>query len=289
MNTVKPINYQIKEEGGVSPVITCIFCYNSFPLDYPSIKRCSTPLWILDYNWAASVPVRVGSARQPWRVREARTAHLYPPNTVYWEDFRTGNPAMAGGAFFFKGGERAGLDKLIPQGQYYAKFHDTEGKLGEILKKLFHLPEQFGDQCFRAAQASMWDVFHTLYMSRHLEKEDYAIEDVHKLETEVAFAAQVENYIKKHFSEKLSLDSIAEAFSMSASTLRSKFRKEQKISLMARLNEIRIDMAKTSLMKGEKICNIATRIGFSDEFHLSKVFKKVTGQSPREFIRSLHT
>jgi hypothetical protein len=173
MNKEGHIVYQMKENVGANPAISCIFCYDSFPLDDPSIKRCFSPLWALDYNRASSVPVRVGSVRRPWRDREARTAHLYPPNTLYWEDFRNGNPGMAGGGILFKGGEVAGLNRLILQGQYYAKFHDIEGKLGTLLTKISHLPEQFGDQCFSVVQGTMWDIFHTLLMSKPVESKIY--------------------------------------------------------------------------------------------------------------------
>jgi len=180
--------HHIPEVKGANPVIACIICYDVYPSQEPVVKRWSSPLWILDYTWGACLPTRVGSVRRPWRVRGSQEAHLYPPNTYFWEDFRHGKPTLPGGAFLFKGGEIAGLDKLIPQGQCYVKFHDIEGKLGEILKKIFHLSEQFGEQAFPALQSAMWDVFHTLLMSKYVENEDYIIEDVHKLEKEETFS-----------------------------------------------------------------------------------------------------
>jgi len=278
--------YKIQEDQGISPAITCIICYDNYPAQERVVRRWSSPLWILDYTWCPSLPTRVGSVRRPWRFRKAGTGHLYPPNTFFWEDFRGGTPTGHGGFFFFKGGDLAGLDRLILQGQYYAKFHDTEGKLGDLLTRLFGLPGKFGDKCFSAIQASMWDIFHTLLMSRYVENEDHVIEEVDLPKKEKTFSAQVEHYMRRHFSEKLSLESIAAALDVSPATLRSKFYRERKISPMARLTAIRIEIAKTGLLKGEKLRNIATRTGFYDEFHLSKAFKKITGQSPREFTRS---
>lgn len=280
------VSHHIKEMPGVCPAITCTVCYDSHPWEN-TVKRWSSPLWVLDYTWNPSVPMRVGSVRRSWRGREAREVHLYPPDTLFWEDFRGPTLNITGGFFFFKGGELAGLDKLIPQGQSYAKFHDTEGKLGDLLTRLFGLSEKFGEKCFPAIQAAMWEIFHTLLMSRHVENEDYVIEEVDSSEKEEPFSRQVERYMRRHLSEKLSLESLSNALNVSTATLRSKFHKEQNVSPMVRLNEIRIETAKISLLKGEKVCDIATRIGFYDEFHFSKVFKKITGQSPREFIRSL--
>jgi hypothetical protein len=166
---------------------------------------------------------------------------------LFWEDIRGPASKITGGFFFFKGGELAGLNKLIPQGQCYAKFHDTEGKLGDLLTRLFNLPGKFGDQCFPAVQSAMWEIFHTLLMSRHVENEDYVIEDIDSAEKEETFSRQVEHYMRSHLSEKISLKSLANDLNVSTATLRSKFRKEQKVSPMMRLNEIRIEAAKTHL------------------------------------------
>jgi len=106
----------------------------------------------------------------------------------------------------------------------------------------------------------MWEIFHTLLMSRHVENEDYVIEDIDSAEKEETFSRQVEHYMRSHLSEKISLESLANALNVSTATLRSKFRKEQIVSPMMRLNEIRIEAAKTHLLKGEKVCDIAFRI-----------------------------
>lgn len=280
--------YEIEEHEDTGPSITCIACYDSYPLIHKSIKRWSCPIWILDYPWIQAIPVRVGHARRPWRIREARTAHLYPPNTVFWEDFTNAKPGISGVNVLFKGGQAAGLNKLIRKGQKYAKFQDADGKLGQILNNLAQLPEKFGDDCFSAVQSAMWGIFHLLLTARYLENEDYVIENTHHMDDEESLSMQVESYMKTHYAEKLTLESISNAMNVSSATLRSKFRLEQKVSPMVRLNEIRINVAKNRLLRGERICEIATQIGFYDEFHLSKTFKKITGQSPREFIRGIH-
>ncbi len=279
--------YNIKEVPGILPSITCILRVDSHPTHNFEIKRWASPLWILDYNRNLSVPVRVGSTRKPWRVREAQIAHMYPPNTPFWEDFREAHPGISGMAFFFQGGDQAGLRELIPPKQYYAKFHDVEGKLWGVLKRISFLPEQFGDSCFAALQSSLWDVIDMLQRATYQQNEDYIIQEASHIELEETFSRQVEQHMRLHYAEKLSLKSIADALRVSPATLRGKFHKEQKTSPMARLNEIRIDIAKSSLLQGEKLSNIAAQVGFYDEFHFSKAFKKSTSQSPREYLQSL--
>jgi AraC-like DNA-binding protein len=286
MDKPNVVSYEVKDNPGALPAVTCTACYDCYPWE-GRLQQWSSPLWVLDYTWLRSVPIRVGSTRRPWRVRDGRVAHLYPPDTLFWEDF-TGSPVtIAGGFFFFRGGELAGLDRLIRPGQYYAKFIDSTGMLGEVMSRLFSRATPLGRSCFAGLQSAMWDVFQALLTARHVHDEDYVIDASSVGDAEETFSHQVETYMRKHLREKLSLGSIADALNVSTATLRAKFRKEQNVSPMARLNELRVEIAKTRLLKGGKVCDIATRVGFYDEFHFSKVFKKITGQSPRDFMKSL--
>lgn len=57
---------------------------------------------------------------------------------------------------------------------------------------------------------------------------------------------------------------------------------------MEYITETRIAAAKRLLEKGDKkVYEIAQELGFESSFYFSKVFKKVTGLSPREYQQSL--
>jgi AraC-like DNA-binding protein len=70
---------------------------------------------------------------------------------------------------------------------------------------------------------------------------------------------------------------------VSESSLNHRFKNDTGISPIARLIEIRMEFAKSLLLKGEKLTTIADMTGFHDEYHLSKTFKKQIGLSPRAF------
>jgi AraC-like DNA-binding protein len=74
---------------------------------------------------------------------------------------------------------------------------------------------------------------------------------------------------------------------VSESSLNHRFKEETGISPIARLIEIRLEFAKSLLLKGEKLVNIADMTGFYDEYHLSKAFKKKFGISPKTFRKTL--
>jgi transcriptional regulator GlxA family with amidase domain len=56
---------------------------------------------------------------------------------------------------------------------------------------------------------------------------------------------------------------------------------------MAALAALRIELAKSLLLRGLKIETVASQTGFFDAFHLSKTFKNHTGLSPSEFRREM--
>ena len=55
---------------------------------------------------------------------------------------------------------------------------------------------------------------------------------------------------------------------------------------MSKMIELRIGLAKNLLLRGQRLKNIAQQTGFSDEYHLSKTFKRVEGKSPKQFTAS---
>ena len=94
--------------------------------------------------------------------------------------------------------------------------------------------------------------------------------------------------MRAHFRNCLpartTLSDVAAALSVSVSALCHKYRQETGQSLMQDLLRIRTELAKPLLRKGYPLKQIADQLGFSDAFHLSKTFKRVVGQSPRDFL-----
>ena len=99
---------------------------------------------------------------------------------------------------------------------------------------------------------------------------------------------QVKKYIKEHISEKISLNSTAEAFSISPNYLSILFSKYNDIGFSDYVNQTKIDAAKEMLANGDmKIYEISDELGFESSYYFSRVFKKVTGLSPRDYLNTL--
>lgn len=94
--------------------------------------------------------------------------------------------------------------------------------------------------------------------------------------------------IEEEYKEELSLDEIAQRMNVTPEYLSSLFMKELGIKFTTYRTQKRIDVAKRLLKEGKKkIYEIAEESGYPDVRYFTKVFKKFTGVSPGEYIRSI--
>jgi YesN/AraC family two-component response regulator len=93
-----------------------------------------------------------------------------------------------------------------------------------------------------------------------------------------------QNYIFTHLYEDITLSHLAEIVALNPSYLSSLFKKEVGISLGEYIQRAKIDESK-SLMTYTKhsISEISTLLNFHDQSYFTKVFKKHTGISPKQF------
>ena len=100
--------------------------------------------------------------------------------------------------------------------------------------------------------------------------------------------AQVQEYIQSHLSEKLTLADVAAVFNFSPNYLSQLFGKYGDSGFVEYITETRIAAAREMLERGDlKVYEIAEKLGYESSFYFSKVFKKVTGLSPREYQQSI--
>jgi len=81
------------------------------------------------------------------------------------------------------------------------------------------------------------------------------------------------------------LNELADMLHISTKTLTDMFKKHTNMSIHEYQIKKKIDMIKTKikLQPNTRLKEIAEEYGFYDEFHLSKVFKKYTGISPKDY------
>jgi AraC family transcriptional regulator len=95
------------------------------------------------------------------------------------------------------------------------------------------------------------------------------------------------SYMENHIGENVSLGDLAEAACVSRFHFARLFRVSTGNSPMAFLLRLRVERAKEMLRRGDaKIAEIAAALGFFDQSHFARSFRRVVGVSPREFMHN---
>ena len=94
------------------------------------------------------------------------------------------------------------------------------------------------------------------------------------------------NYIHEHFSEDLSIDTLAEQAFLSESRFKNKFQKVVGMTPMRYVEHIRIKEAKDALNTGQKdITTLAYELGYSSPSHFASAFRRQTGTTPSAYSK----
>lgn len=95
---------------------------------------------------------------------------------------------------------------------------------------------------------------------------------------------QVLAYLRQNYTQDIEFSQIAEAYHISSAYLSKIFKDHVGMTPSRYRNTYRISIAKKLLMDTDlPIKTIAEKTGFTDQFYFSKIFKKITGDSPAQF------
>ena len=91
-------------------------------------------------------------------------------------------------------------------------------------------------------------------------------------------------YISKNFTSNLTLDDVAEHVHLNPAYFSTLFKQSTGSSFKEYLNMVRIEESKRLLSNTENsIIDISMAVGFMDQSYFSKVFKKYTGLTPKQY------
>ncbi len=94
----------------------------------------------------------------------------------------------------------------------------------------------------------------------------------------------VVDLMKNNLEKNLTLDELAASVNLSASHLSALFREKTKYSPVSLYTSLKIQKASQLLQEsGFKVKTVALKLGYEDQYHFSRVFKKVMGVSPKTF------
>ncbi len=96
---------------------------------------------------------------------------------------------------------------------------------------------------------------------------------------------RVKRYINEHLSEKLTLNDVASRFNITPNYLSQLFKRYNNLGFNEYVTITKIEEAKKLMAEGNmKIYEISDSLGFESSFYFSKVFKKLEGISPKDYM-----
>jgi transcriptional regulator GlxA family with amidase domain len=96
--------------------------------------------------------------------------------------------------------------------------------------------------------------------------------------------AQIQFWLKTNLSTELNLQDVAAQFSLSYRTFTRRFRAATNQSAIEYWQQLRVESAKELLASSNlSIQEVALEVGYNDQGHLTRVFRKILNQTPSEY------
>ncbi len=259
------------------------FCHCILPQRTDAL-RCVFPFWVLDYEYKESSLCRL-EGQNDWLPRPAMTVHLYPPGAAYWEKPRPEVKITHAAWFLFTGRLKDTLGRFVRENGY-ATFSDPKGLVGRQLQSTAAAVQQAGQDAYWPAHAALAMCLGYIESAKHIQDHRWTLSPSGgQAEETISLVATVDEYLRTHLAVRTTLDDLADHVGVSSSTLSHQFRKLTGETPMARLLRQRVEASKVLVRRGYPLRHIAGHVGFCDEYHFAKTFKRITGMTPRQFRR----
>ena len=115
-------------------------------------------------------------------------------------------------------------------------------------------------------------------------KKEFETTEARRTEEPESLLSQVEQYVEGNYRNKITLDDIADTLHVNRSYLSRFYKNKTGVNLFDAILNKRIEAAKDYLRNTDmKTYEISEAVGVEDAGYFSKMFKKITGVSPKEF------
>ena len=102
------------------------------------------------------------------------------------------------------------------------------------------------------------------------------------------YVKYTKTYINNNICEKILLEDISSELNISKEHLTRKFKEIEGITPYTYVLNLKIEKAKQLLAKDYDISEVAFKIGFFDQSHFNKVFKKHVSTTPKAYKKSFY-
>lgn len=103
----------------------------------------------------------------------------------------------------------------------------------------------------------------------------------------LGWSEKIQRYIDIHIDEPITIPQLAKIAEKSESFISHYFKMEFGRSPTQYILDKKMKIAKYMLQAGDKVFQVADKLGFYDAYHFSKTFKKYSNQSPKKYKETL--
>ena len=167
--------------------------------------------------------------------------------------------------------ERGGISKRYPIA-YDKSDCELENMFENIMKVARMLPNRYCKIC-----ANLYNVFAFLIDNKHKISEPEAYSGEYYL-------LRALDFIDIYYNDKISIEKISEHLGITRKYLYNIFKKYTDISPKDYIVYYRMEKASKLLLEGNiTVESVASLVGYLNQFHFAKEFKKIVGKTPTEY------
>lgn len=249
-------------------------------------KNCRHRWWVLDYLNQGQQQQRVG--RDKAFTRLSGVAALYAPGHDYYERQVAGAALEESYIMFDARGEMDTWLRQLAGVKGWCHFRDKQHLIRASLRRAAELVFYRRPGFHLLAHGTLMELLGLLVTASPLAPN---LRDVHPedgVDRRDNLISAVERFIGDHLASPVSVADLARHANMSSSAFAHAYPRLAGESPASTVRRLKLEAAKRFLLQdGLSVKQCAEQLGYSSEFHFSRLFKRVEGMSPSHFRHSL--
>ena len=249
-------------------------------------KHCRHRCWVLDYINQGQQQQRVGRGKAFTRV--SGVAALYAPGRDYGERQIAGCSIGESYVMFDVRGAAEGWLRELVEGRGWCHFRDPDHLISASLQRAAELVFYRRPGYHLLAHGTLLELLGLMVTAFPVAHNLRDVRATTSAASRHELICATECFINDHIAEPVRVADLASHAKMSASAFAHAYPRLTDESPYHTVRRLKLEAAKRFLLQdGLSVKECAERLGFSSEFHFSRLFKRVEGMSPSHYRHAL--